>query len=111
MGFNYWLSKKSMEVVSEAPLPPDGSNDDEKWVAKHLWEHNIQLFDDNRYYLHQQLSQEVLDSRRPLRAPTRPKPMIPLEPEYLSRCIHICAEQNIKIEEFYRVFARHGEKR
>ena len=26
-----------MSIISEAVLPEDGSNDDEKWVAKNLW--------------------------------------------------------------------------
>src|SRR5271168_4131804 len=26
-GFNYWLSKKSMQIVAQAELPEDGSND------------------------------------------------------------------------------------
>ena len=45
-GFNYWISNKCMKIVADASLPEDGSLDDEKWVAKNLWDHGIALHDD-----------------------------------------------------------------
>jgi len=108
MGFNYWLSKKCMAIVIDAPLPPDGSNDDEKWVAKHLWDKDIKLFDDRRYHLHLWKYVNTEDTRRPLRAPKRDKIVTPdFEANGFSWCIHIAAEQSEKLSEFKKVFDRH----
>lgn len=52
MGFNYWVSRKCMAVLLDAPLP-ENSNDDEKWVAHNIWyKLGIPLHDDQRYRLH-----------------------------------------------------------
>jgi Galactosyltransferase len=109
-GFNYWLSRKSMLVIANADLPEDGSNDDEKWVAKTLWDHDISLFNDNRYRLH--TGGEAFPDvgfRRALRAP---RVQIPVrDPEMLARCIHIDgAEQDVKLKEFKTVFMKYGER-
>lgn len=109
-GFNYWLSRKSMEIVSKALLPPDGSNDDEKWVAKNLWDHGIELTNDNRYRLH--MGGEVYPDqvfRRALREPRTTHPI--RDPEMLSRCIHMeGATEEQKLAEFTKVFLKYGEK-
>lgn len=52
MGFNYWVSRKCMECLLDAPLPTEG-NDDEKWVAHNVWHKlGIALHDDLHYRLH-----------------------------------------------------------
>jgi hypothetical protein len=111
-GFNYWLSKKSMDIIADATLPEDGSNDDEKWVAKNLWDHGIQLVNDNRYKLH--IGWEVYPEqtfRRALR-PSRTIAAI-RDPEMVARCIHIedpRITQAQKVKEFHTVFLKYGEK-
>ena len=112
-GFNYWLSRKSMEVVAAAPLPPDGSNDDEKWVAKHLWDHGIELHNDDRYRLQTgwEVFPEMSFQRRALRAGRVPAAI--RDPEMLSRCIHIedhRVTQEEKLKQFRIVFQKYGEK-
>lgn len=107
-GFNYWLSKKSMEIVSKYELPPDGSNDDEKWVSYNLSKNGVVLHDDKRYLLHQGTFSEMDLSRRPLRMTQRPAT---IGQNYFSRCIHITAEQDQKIKEFHRIFNKYGEPR
>jgi hypothetical protein len=104
-GFNYMLNKKCIDIISEAPLP-DGSNDDEKWVAKNLWDHGIELTDDSRYFLHSKLLEPPVNARRPLRAPIRPTPYVEKEPEYFSRCIYLFTDLDTKLEEFKKVFNR-----
>jgi hypothetical protein len=109
-GFNYWLSRASMEVIAAAPLPEDGSNDDEKWVAKNLWAHGISLVNDNRYRLHTggEVYPEMI-FRRALRVPRIPAKI--KDPEIISRCIHMeGAEQELKLKEFRVVFQKYGEK-
>ncbi len=103
-GFNYFLSKKCLKIVAEAELPE--TNDDEKWVAKNLWDHGIELHDDPRYCLHSQLMTPI--ERRPLRAPKRDIPNFAPEPEYLSRCIHLPYDEDVKLAEFKRVYHRYG---
>ena len=104
MGFNYWLSKRCMEIISKAELP--GNFDDEKWVAKNLWDHGIVLVDDQRYALHTKL----LDPpKRSLRAPRRETFIVPtLEPEYFSRCIYLPETIEVKLAEFKKVFNKYG---
>jgi hypothetical protein len=112
-GFNYWLSRKSMKIISEASLPEDGSNDDEKWVAKNLWDHNISLHDDDRYKLHTgwEVYPEFTVQRRALRVSRVPAAI--REPHILSRCIHIedaRVSQEQKLKEFNIVFLKYGER-
>lgn len=106
MGFNYWLSKKCIEIVSEAPLP--ANFDDEKWVARNLWNHGIELVDDLRYALHTKLL-EPPPPKRPIRAPSRLVYVDPeKEPNYFSRCIYLQEPLDVKLAEFKKVFARYG---
>jgi Galactosyltransferase len=112
-GFNYWLSRKAMAIVAEAKLPEDGSNDDEKWVAKNLWDHNIVLVNDDRYKLHTgwEVYPEQTFQRRALRAARITAPI--REPQMVSRCIHIedaRVSQKEKLNEFRTVFLKYGEK-
>lgn len=76
VGFNYWLSKRSMSIIAQSELPiplidstPD--NDDEKWVASKLYEKGIRLHDDRRYEIYMGEIEERPLSRlhRPLRPP------------------------------------------
>lgn len=104
MGFNYWLSGKCIEIMASTPLPENF--DDEKWVAKTLWEHGIALVDDERYVLHTKL---LTSLKRSLRAPKREIYIVPKkEPEYFSRCIYLQEELSVKLEEFKKVFAKYG---
>ena len=112
-GFNYWLSRKSMEVISTAKLPEDGSNDDEKWVAKNLWDYNISLVNDDRYKLHTgwEVYPESTFQRRALRAVRVPASL--RESHMVSRCIHIedpRVTQDEKLKEFHTVFLKYGDK-
>lgn len=68
MGFNYWVSRRCMESLLEAPLP-ENSNDDEKWVAANLYYRlNVKLHDDQRYRLHYGTAiSRPLRMNRPLR--------------------------------------------
>jgi len=105
MGFNYVMSRKCMNIISKAPLP--GNFDDEKWVAKNLWDHGISLVDDKRYTLHIKLLGHV--DKRPLRAPKRNVYITPgKEPEYFSRCIYLQEPLDVKLQEFKKVFAKYG---
>lgn len=110
MGFNYWLSKRCMELVSTADLP-EGSNDDEKWVSGVLYSSGITLADDKRY----RLSYGVpFAPSRSLRGPIRPlKPnYIETVPGEFSWCVFLDGNngQSIpleaKLEEFKRLFRR-----
>lgn len=102
-GFCYFLSSQCMGVVATSKLPADGSNDDEKWVARNLWEHGINLYNDRRFVLHQELLPE--DDRRSLRLP---KQSVEKDRPF-AWCIHLAAEQDVKVREFKKVFERHKE--
>lgn len=112
-GFNYWLSRKSMEIIAEAKLPEDGSNDDEKWVAKNLWDHGISLHNVDCYKLH--MGWEVYPEvtfRRALRVP-RQVMESRRDSQVFSRCIHIEGPgitQEQKLKEFRTVFLKYGEQ-
>lgn len=115
MGFAYWMDQQSMRIISNTDLPGDGSNDDEKWCAYTLSNNGIFLHDDKRYFLHQQ---RILDSKpvqRPLRAPKRPVvDTSSWGPEQFigtfAWCVHIAGEIETKIEEYNKLFEKHGEK-
>ena len=73
-GFCYTLSRRAMEKVAQASLPPN--NNDEVWVANTLAQHGITLHNENRYHLHKGNRQDfVARSPRPLRAPRRDRPL------------------------------------
>jgi hypothetical protein len=110
-GFNYWMSRKSMQLIADAELPPDGSNDDEKWVAKTLWDHNIALHSVDRYKLHMTFDNGPENPRRALRAPRQLMEI--KDPHVFSRCIHFegpTIDESTKLKEFVKVFQRYGEK-
>lgn len=64
-GFCYWLSKRSMHIVSQAALPADGY--DEGWVRTNLYKQGILLHHDPRYFLYFGKKEEYVSKRRPLR--------------------------------------------
>ena len=69
-GFCYVLSKRSMEIMAQAPLPPN--NNDEAWTANNLVGHGIVLHNEPRYYLHRGKRRDFIPKApRPLRAPPR----------------------------------------
>lgn len=112
-GFNYWMSRKSLEIVTSSSLPLDGSNDDEKWVANNLWNHGIALHNVDRYRLHthwEDFSAHVT-FRRSLRVPRQMQEEA-RNPEVFSRCIHIddpTVPEKRKLTEFFNVYQRYGE--
>lgn len=113
-GFCYWLSRRSMKLIVEAPLPGQpGSthsyhhNNDEAWISTVLYINNIFLQDDQRYYLHRGFIPEKV---RPLRTPKRPRPR-PVDPisGTFAWCIYIDAglhnlPASMIIDEFVRIF-------
>jgi len=115
MGFCYWLDRQCMKIISSAELPGDGSNDDEKWCAYNLSTHGIFLYDDRRYFLHQQRFLVQQTTPRPLRAPKRPVPDTSMWgpqqfPGTFAWCVHIAGELEDKIGEYHKLFEKHGEK-
>jgi hypothetical protein len=69
-GFCYWLSRRAMQLVVDAPLPPD--NNDEVWVTSTLSKVGIVLHHDHRYVMHAGRQEDFVTAKpRPLRAPPR----------------------------------------
>lgn len=110
MGFNYWLSRKCMEILKDATLPEHG-NDDERWVATKLYFAGIRLHDDTRYRL--KYGYKLPNMRRPIRI-KRPPKAIPHDEEpnvgSFSWCIFLeggsgnTISLSLKLSEFHRVF-------
>jgi hypothetical protein len=88
-GFAWILSKTSMEIIANEPLPDN--NNDEYWVAYALLKHGIHLQSDERYRIHKVGDEDLiapltradgpplsrsktLRSSRPLRSPMRTVP-------------------------------------
>lgn len=114
MGFGYVLDQQCMNIIAQAALPGDGSNDDEKWVAYNLSQNGIFLQDEKRYYLHQMRLPIEEKPRRSLRAPKRPVPDMNQwgntpNPGTFSYCVHIAGETAEKIEEYKKLWIRHRE--
>lgn len=116
VGFNYWVSKECLKILSQAQLPeplgpgvPD--NDDEKWVAENLYKSGINLHDDRRYEIYMGEIEEPPPTRlyRPLRPP---KIAAKTTSEVFSWTIFLEANSGNgipvekKIAEFYTVFAK-----
>ena len=64
-GFCYWLSRRSMQIISDSELPSD--NYDEGWVRTKLFAHGITLHHDPRYFLHFGKKEDFISKRRPVR--------------------------------------------
>ena len=109
-GFLYTLSKRSMEIVAQAQLPPN--NNDEVWVARSLAPHGITLHHEPRYYLHRGKRQDFLSNTpRPLRAPRRDRPMDPETPKGgIAYCVFLhwagyhATPDEVNIREYHRLF-------
>lgn len=72
-GFAYWLSRRSMQLLSVTTLPKD--NNDEAWVAAALSQEGIVLNHEPRYVMYTgQRSDFVPAKTRALRAPKRVRP-------------------------------------
>jgi hypothetical protein len=110
-GFLYTLSKKSMELVSNAPLPRN--NNDEHWISNILAQHGISLYVDNRYFLHEGKREDFIEpNKRSLRIPPRTVnqyTLVPAEGTF-AWCIHIpwqghrTTPDAVNIAEFKKVF-------
>jgi len=103
-GFAWILSKTSMEIIVNEPLPDN--NNDEYWVAYSLLKHGIRLQSDERYRIHRvgdeglfapltrpdgpPLSRvKTLRSGRPLRSPIRliPETNKEIDPKVFCICM------------------------
>lgn len=100
-GFNYWLSKKAMEIMSKETLPQ--GNNDEAWVAHAMNRHGILLHSDQRYCLHYGRTLGYEPPRRALRRPEEKT----TGQHYFSWCLHNHdVDKKIVQEEFRRIFKR-----
>lgn len=112
-GFNYWLSKKAMEIVAKEPLPA-GSNNDEAWVTHTLKRKGIFLHHDPRYCLHDGFGTVSFNQeRRPLRRHPKQRIEAKRVPGTFSWCMYInwngfhATPDDVAIAEFNRVFETH----
>lgn len=112
-GFNYWLSRRAMELVAYEPLPM-GSNNDEAWVTHILKRSGIRLNHDPRYCLHDGFGTVSFNQdRRPLRRHPKQKIDRVLVPGTFSWCMFInwngfhATPDEVAIAEFNRVFETH----
>lgn len=103
-GFNYWLSKRALSILSTKDLP--FNNNDEAWVAHALRKEGIDLHHDPRYKLHMVYS-TWKDNRRALRKRhTDNDPRL----NYISWCLHNkAAPLSDALEEFDRLHKRTQE--
>jgi hypothetical protein len=93
-GFCYWLSRKAMRLVIDAPLPGQpGSthshwhNNDEAWVSTVMHINGIFLHNDHRYWLHRG---ERLKPKRSLRSPKRDYPYTRQPPaDVFAVCVYL----------------------
>jgi hypothetical protein len=101
-GFNYWLSRKAMEIMRDQPLPQN--NNDEAWVAHTMNRHGILLHSDPRYCLHYGRNLGIEPQRRALR---RPEETSTDPSRYFSWCLHNHdVDKKIIFDEFKRIFMR-----
>jgi hypothetical protein len=110
-GFCYWLSRKSMKIVMDTPLPQH--NNDEAWVSTALFKKGIFLREDQRYYLHRG------------KRPENPHKMgrfnraIPVELPPCEGAFAFCIYMNwegwhstpvpVQIKEFRKIFSDHNQ--
>lgn len=116
MGFCYWLDRPAMRLLVDEPLLDDGTNDDERWVARTMHKGGIELQDDPRYRLH---IGRLCDAEHIMRRPLRPNIRRTLPPGLMSIpgafawCIFMEGNSgssiptSIKIEEFHKVFQKY----
>ena len=107
-GFAYWMSRRSMQLVADATLPPVSDNNDERWVADVLSKVGIVLHNEPRYVMYTgKRGDFVMKGPRPLRAPKRPAPMFdPQDPaQVVAWCMyfnwagwHTVSDEHIVLE-------------
>jgi Galactosyltransferase len=115
-GFFYVLSRRSMELIINAPLPGRAGalhnhihGNDEAWVASVLHYQNIFLTSDTRYFLY--MGQKPNTRGRALRSLIRPEaaPRVPSSNWYAA-CIYLnwsgwhSTGTDVILREFYRIF-------
>jgi Galactosyltransferase len=105
-GFCYVVSRKCMELLIATKLP-EGSNDDEKWVARTLHEKGISLSSNHKYQL--VTSKPRTMRQRPITCEIiRPIKIVPHpeDPETLAWCVHLAShdEHHIGTEEKLSMF-------
>jgi hypothetical protein len=109
-GFMYTLSRKSMDIVANAQLPPH--QNDEAWVSYNLAQHGILLHHESQYILHHgKRSDFIVPRKRPLRAPPR---NFHMEEETRRDAIATCiflqhfgyhkTPDEVNIKEYYKLF-------
>ena len=115
-GFCYWLSRRAMKLIVEAPVPGQpGSthsyhhNNDEAWVSTVLYLNSIFLNDDQRYYLYRGQIKRPEHQRAILRRPNR-MPPVEVAPQgtfawcmYIDHGLHNLSAEVISAE-FKKVF-------
>lgn len=99
-GFNYWLSRKAMEIMVDQALPQ--GNNDEAWVSHTLNRNGLLLHHEDRYCLHYGRNLGMEPPRRALRKP----PELP-KSDYFSWCLHNHdVPKDVIFAEFKRIFER-----
>lgn len=99
-GFNYWLSRKAMQIMADSPLPQ--GNNDEAWVAHTLNRNGLLLHHEERYCLHYGRHLGLVHSRRTLR-----KPIGEPTTAYFAWCMHNHdVSVDVQQQEFRHIFER-----
>ena len=99
-GFNYWLSKKAMEIMVDTPLTQ--GNNDEALVSHTLNRNGLLLHHEDRYCLHYGRNLGMEPPRRALRKPPEPP-----KSQYFSWCLHNHdVPKEVVFAEFKRIFER-----
>jgi hypothetical protein len=111
MGFCYWVSRRAMTFLLDAPLPTEG-NDDERWVALNLHNAGISLAHDQRYKLQYGHVTRPLRPQggRALRRPLSTDPYKDLYEGTFAWCVFLEGNSGNtipierKISEFHKIF-------
>ena len=109
-GFCYTLSRRAMEIIAQASLPPN--NNDEVWVANTLAQHGITLHNESRYVLYKGKRQDFMEKvTRPLRAPRRDRLMDEAKSQNgIAYCVFLhwngyhATPDEVNIKEYYKLF-------
>lgn len=94
-GFCYWLSRKAMALIVDAPLPgqpgsthKDWHGNDEAWISTVLYINSIILHPEPRYYMHR--GAHPVPKKVHPRQPPRPVPMTqPIQPNAFAVCMYL----------------------
>jgi hypothetical protein len=120
-GFCYWMSRKVMKLVIDAPLPGQpGSthvsnhNNDEAWISTVLHINQIFLTHDARYFLHRGGRPRPAPAARALRAPVRMRPPENNPPpDAFAFCVYLnwngfhCTPTETILQEYQYLFERY----